>query len=121
MPQRAAALERWLLNADGGGRRHSHPHLPSPPSPPCAGAGLGGLGGGLLYGRFGSAALFRTAALVLAAGWALAIFVQRTWGGKGKAEAAAAAAAAAAGHVYAAIGPRANSADGEGASLLQSP
>lgn len=57
---------------------------------------------------------------MLAAGWALAIFVQRTWGGKGKAEAAAAAAAAG-GHEYSAVGPRANSADGEGASLLQSP
>lgn len=38
--------------------------------------------GGLLYGRLGSAALFRTAALVLAAGWLATCAVLRKWGGR---------------------------------------
>lgn len=46
-----------------------------------AGAGLGGLVGGLLYGSLGASALFRTAALALAAGWLGALAVLRVWGG----------------------------------------
>lgn len=48
---------------------------------PAAGAGLGGLAGGLLYGSYGAAALFRAAAVTLAVGWLAANAVLRVCGG----------------------------------------
>ncbi len=59
------------------------------PLRPAAGAGLGGLAGGLLYGSFGAAALFRAAALTLAAGWLAANAVLRVCGEGGAAHVAA--------------------------------
>ena len=85
------------------------------------GAGLGGLTGGLPYGKFGSAALFRTAAFTLAAGW-LATVALRAWGGKGSgsAQGAEAGAPAAAAGEYRQLGTRASSEEeAEDAALLR--
>ena len=92
---------------------------------PPAGAGLGGLCGGMLYGRFGSAALFRTAALVLAAGWAAAAAVQSAWGSSEGGEGgksgghSSAGARSGGGQEYAQLQTRASSEEGEGAALLR--
>lgn len=88
------------------------------------GAGLGGLAGGLLYGKFGSAALFRTAALTLAAGWLATVVALRAWGGKGGSSgygtgAGAAAAGAAAAGEYRQLSMRASSEEAEDAALLR--
>lgn len=80
--------------------------------------------GGLLYGRYGSAALFRTAALALAAGWAGASAVLWVWGdGTGAHGGAGGRSAAAAprgkeAEGYRQLEMRASSEEAEDASLL---
>ena len=87
------------------------------------GAGLGGLVGGLLYGRCGSAALFRTAALALAAGWLATAAVLKAWGKEGgsahggSGQGGAGSAGAGAGD-YRQLQMRASSEEAEDAALL---
>ena len=89
------------------------------------GAGLGGLAGGLLYGKFGSAVLFCTAALTLAAGWLATFAALRAWGSKGGSSghgtgAGAAAAGAAAAGEHRQLSMWASSEEeGEDAALLR--
>lgn len=89
------------------------------------GAGLGGLVGGLLYGRCGSAALFRTAALTLAAGWLATVAALKAWGkeggcghsGSGHSGSGRSSAGAGAGE-YRQLQVRASSGEAEDAALL---
>ncbi|KAL4434055.1 hypothetical protein ABPG75_000496 [Micractinium tetrahymenae] len=82
------------------------------------GAGLGGLGGGLLYGSFGASALFRSAALTLAAGWLAANVVLCVWGGKGTTGDTAGSGSGASGREGGAR-RQASTGDGEEAALLR--